>query len=120
MNEYIGTLLQSRTQTHIFHLQTKSYAKHVALQAYYEEIIPIIDEIAEGFQGSYGIIEDISMKASIKNLTDDNDTIEYIQNLKKFCELKRQKLPQDKFLQNLYDNVDTLINTTLYKLKFLS
>lgn len=120
MNEYIGTLLQSRTQTHIYHLQTKSFAKHKALQEYYEAIVGMIDAIAEGYQGGYGIIEDISMKASIKNLSDDNDTITYMENLKKFCELKREKLPQDKFLQNLYDDVDTLINSTIYKLKYLS
>lgn len=120
MNEYIGTLLQSRTQTHIYHLQTKSYSKHKALQAYYEAIVGMIDTIAEGYQGEYGIIEDISMKSAIKNLSDDNDTIEYMENLKKFCELKRQKLPQNKFLHSLYDDVDVLINSTIYKLKYLS
>lgn len=120
MNEYIGMLLQSRTQTHIYHLQTKSYAQHVALQGFYEGIVPLIDQIVEGYQGSYEILEDYVMKASIKNLSADDDATKYIENLKKFCELKRDKLPQDKFLQNLYDEVENLINSTLYKLKFLN
>jgi hypothetical protein len=61
MNEYIGLLLQSRTQTHIFHLQTKSYAKHVALQSYYEDIVDLIDDIVEAYQSSYDIITDYTM-----------------------------------------------------------
>jgi hypothetical protein len=33
--------------------------------------------------------------------------------------LKREKLPQDSYLVNLYDGVDELIRSTLYKLKRL-
>jgi DNA-binding ferritin-like protein len=120
MNEYIGMLLQSRTQAHIYHLQTTSFAKHKALQEYYEGIVDLIDSIVEGYQGSYGILTDYVMKSSIKNLENNDDATDYIENIKKFCELKRGKLPQDKFLQNLYDEVDNLINSTLYKLKYLS
>ena len=100
MNEYIGLLLQSRTQTHIFHLQTKSYAKHVALQSYYEDIVDLIDDIVEAYQSSYDIITDYTMKTSIKNLTDDSDIVAYMENIKKFCELKRKSIPQDDFLKN--------------------
>ena len=45
MNEYVGTLFQSRNQAHIYHLQTPSYAKHMALNDYYEDIIDIIDDL---------------------------------------------------------------------------
>ena len=64
-------ILHSRTQTHIFHFKTKSYAEHKALQGYYEGIIPLLDSYIEGFQGKYGILsgyksmnysEDISTK----------------------------------------------------------
>ena len=56
MNEYIGTLFQSRNQAHIFHLQTTSYAKHKALNKYYEDIIDVIDGLVEAYQGAgFGI-----------------------------------------------------------------
>ena len=120
MNEYIGTLFQSRTQSHIFHLQTSSYAKHIALNEYYNEIIDLADGIAEAYQGKYDIIKGYKMNGTIKDLENNDDATEYFEQLAKFCELKRTKLPQDSYLVNLYDGVDELIRSTLYKLKRLA
>ena len=120
MNEYIGTLFQSRTQTHIFHLQITSYAKHKALQKYYEGIVDLIDSIVESYQGKYEILKGYKMLGTLKDLGEDDEIVAYFEQLARFCELKRNKLPQDGFLNNLYDGVDELINSTLYKLKNLS
>ena len=119
MNEYIGTLMQSRNQAHIFHLQTSSYSKHIALNGYYDGIIGLIDSIVESYQGKYDILKGYKMVGSIKDLENEEDTIAYFEQLAKYCELKRTKLPQDGFLNNLYDSVDELIRSTLYKLKRL-
>ncbi len=56
MGQFVSTLLASRTQAHIYHLQTPSFAAHKALNEYYEEIVDIIDGIVESYQGKYGII----------------------------------------------------------------
>lgn len=119
MNEYIGTLMQSRNQTHIYHLQTTSYAKHVALQEYYEGIIDLIDGVVEGYQGKYEILKGYSMIGNLKDLESDDDIVEYFEKLARYCELKREKLPQDGFLTNVYDDIDTLLRSTLYKVKTL-
>jgi hypothetical protein len=119
MNEYIGTLFQSRNQSHIFHLQTSSYAKHIALNEYYDSIIELADGIAEAYQGKYEIIKGYKMGGTIKDLENNDDATIYFEQLAKFCELKREKLPQDSYLVNLYDGVDELIRSTLYKLKRL-
>ena len=37
----ISTLFASRTQAHVFHLQSKSYSEHIALQAYYDGILDL-------------------------------------------------------------------------------
>ena len=42
MGQFVSTLLASRTQAHIFHLQTPSFAAHKALNEYYENIVDII------------------------------------------------------------------------------
>ena len=47
---FIGTLMQSRNQAHIYHLQTNSFAQHMALQCYYEGIIPLFDGLVESYQ----------------------------------------------------------------------
>lgn len=119
MNEYIGTLFQSRNQSHIFHLQTTSYAKHKALQKYYEGIIDLIDSIVESYQGKYEILKGYKMIGTLKDLETNDDIVSYFEQLVRYCELKREKLPQDGFLNNLYDGVDELLNSTLYKLKQL-
>ena len=119
MNEYIGTLMQSRNQAHIFHLQTTSYAKHKALNKYYEDIIDVIDGLVEAYQGKYEIITDYKMLGTLIDLETDDDIVKYFDQIARFCELKREKLPQDSYLKNHYDEVDSLIRSTLYKLKVL-
>ncbi len=56
VGQFVSTLMASRTQAHIFHLQTPSFAAHMALQAYYEGIVPLIDGLVESYQGKNGII----------------------------------------------------------------
>ena len=119
MNEYVGTLFQSRNQAHIYHLQTPSYAKHKALNKYYEDIIDVIDGLVESYQGKYDIIKGYKMVGTLKDWESDEDIVKYFEQLARYCELKREKLPQDSYLKNHYDEVDSLIRSTLYKLKRL-
>lgn len=116
---FIGTLMQSRNQAHIYHLQAEgpgAYAAHVALQAYYEGIIPLVDALTEGFQGRYGILRGYKMANNIK---EDNNPVMYFEGLSKFVETIRTQIPQDSYIQNQVDTVVDLIESTKYKLKFL-
>lgn len=119
MNEYLGTLMQSRNQTHIYHLQTTSYAAHIALNEYYDTIVDLIDSLGEAYQGKYGIITDYKMIGTLSDLDEEDDILQYLEKIAKYCELKRQKLPQEGFLTNIYDDVDTLLRSTIYKVKRL-
>ena len=115
----MGTLMQSRTQAHIYHLQATgegSYAAHVALQAYYEGIVDLIDGIVESYQGRYGILRGYKMEGAIK---EDDNALMYFEGLSKFVETIRTKVPQDSYIQNEIDNVVNLVESTKYKLKFL-
>jgi hypothetical protein len=55
--QLIGACFEARNLAHKFHLQTRSYAKHMALASFYEGIIPLTDAYAEAWQGRNGIIE---------------------------------------------------------------
>ena len=115
----MGTLMQSRTQAHIYHLQVTgegSYAAHKALQKYYESIVDLIDSIVESYQGRYGILTGYIMTGVIK---EDNASYMYFDALSKFVEKVREQCPQDSFIQNEIDNVVNLIESTKYKLKNL-
>lgn len=113
---FIGTLMQSRNQAHIFHLQTPSFAAHKALQDYYEGIVDLIDGLVESYQGRYGILRGYRMEGIIK---EDDSAVTYFEGLCKFVEIIRTKVPQDSYIQNEIDNVVNLIESTKYKLKFL-
>ena len=47
IGQFISTLFASRTQAHVFHLQTPSFAAHKALNEFYDEIVDITDGIVE-------------------------------------------------------------------------
>ena len=47
IQQFIGLLFASRDYAHKAHLNTDSYAQHMALNAFYDEIIPLADDLAE-------------------------------------------------------------------------
>ena len=115
--EMISILLHSQTQVHTYHLQSTSYAEHKALQKYYEGIDVLVDTIVEAYQGKYGIVKGYKTM-SFNDYKGNESTIGYFQKLcDKVTELR--DCCEDSWLQNEIDNVCTLLNQTLYKLKFL-
>jgi len=116
-SEMISLMLHSRTQAHTLHLQTKSYPEHMALNGYYDGIGDLIDGLVESYQGKYGIIE--SYKSyDLVSYKSTESTIKYLQDLCKKIEGLRDCC-KDSYIQNQIDTVCELINSTLYKLKFL-
>jgi hypothetical protein len=118
LGQFISTLFASRTQAHVFHLQTNSFAAHKALNEYYDEIIGRADSIAESVQGKYGIITGYS-NIDLLEGNDCNEVIKYFTALEMYVERARQTMPQDSYIQNQIDEVVALIVSTIYKLKFL-
>lgn len=116
VGEFIGTLLHSATITHFMHLKSKSYAEHKALRSYYDNVIDLVDTVAESIQGCYQeLIEDYPTAFGNPAV----EPLAYMLSLKEFVATMRDKLPQDSNIQNEVDNIVTLIDSTAYKLKFL-
>jgi DNA-binding ferritin-like protein len=118
IGQFISTLFASRTQAHIFHLQTPSFAAHKALNEFYDEIIGITDGIAESYQGKYGIISGYG-NIALQEYQSCEAIIMFFETLCMYVEKSRQILPQDSYLQNQIDEVVALIKSTIYKLRFL-
>jgi high-affinity Fe2+/Pb2+ permease len=116
--EMVCQMLHSQTQVHIFHLGTKSYSEHKALQKYYESIDGIVDGIVESYQGKYGLLTNYK---SYKNQTykNKNQVLKYFTGLLSMIEEKRESV-EDSYIQNQVDTVQELIYSTMYKLKFLN
>jgi hypothetical protein len=117
LGKFLGTLMSSRTQAHVFHLQTTSYASHKALQKYYEDIVELIDAYAEVAQGRFGTIRGYQMSSQI---IEDDSVLKYFTGLQRFVDNVRPQLPSEGELNNTVDEISALISSTIYKLRFLS
>jgi hypothetical protein len=114
--QFVMCLLHSVTNAHILHFSTTSYSAHKALQNFYEEIGDLVDSFVEAFQGKYGLLTDYKAEYALPP-----EPIAYMNYLKAEVEKLRRDpaFPQDSELQNEVDNIANLINSTLYKLRFL-
>ena len=115
--EMVCNILHSRNQAHVFHLQTKSYAEHIALNGYYDAVVPLFDGIVESYQGKYGIIKNFKT-FKVEQYRNGKKTISYFERLLDIIEENRDSV-EDSYIQNQIDTVQELINSTIYKLKFL-
>jgi high-affinity Fe2+/Pb2+ permease len=114
----VSTLLHSQTQVHIFHLQTKSYSEHKALQGYYEGIDALVDGIIESYQGKYDVIKNYD-SIKTEDYKSSEQVINYFKSLDSMID-KNRKSVKESYIQNQIDTVQELIFSTLYKLRFLS
>jgi len=115
--DMIATLLHSQTQVHIFHLQTKTYSEHKALQEYYDGIDGLVDNIVESYQGKYEIITGYKTIKTV-DYKSTEQVISYFKELDENIEKNRTSV-KESYIQNQIDGVQELIYSTLYKLRFL-
>lgn len=115
VGKFIGLLMSSREQAHVFHLTTKSFAAHKALQGYYEEIVPLLDSYAETYMGkTKRTLTGLNPHINKKIYTDAKLARAYFTRLAKT--IKSLKLPRDSYLDNIRQEIDALIRQTLYML----
>ena len=116
--QFVMCLLHSVTNAHILHFQTPSFSEHMALGTFYGEIGDHVDDFVEAFQGKYGLLTKYQADYQLP----PSEPVEYLNYLKdEVATLRRKpKFPQDSELQNITDEIAQLIDSTLYKLRFLS
>ena len=111
---FAATLLHSSTNTHFFHWSSDSYSQHKALGKYYEEIVDLVDSYVEAYMGCY---EQIKTFPSVYHLP--KDPLKYLESLKNFVAEANTDLPQKQELVNIVAEIQQLIDSTIYKLKYL-
>lgn len=115
VQEYVSALMEIENVSHIAHLQTSSFAEHKALNELYDGIVDQFDAYVEAYQGKYGIIKGYK---SFK-LDEGVDMVSYLKDKMTEFDAYRNTL-SDGYLQQMVDNTQELLSTTLYKLRFLS
>lgn len=113
MEELVAKLFQSRDIVHIAHLRETSYARHMALDEYYKGIVELVDRLVETSQ--YNKLLDIKVpQAPVVS-----DIVQYLEDLYKYVESSYSKMERS-YQKQILDDVSELINTAIYKAKFLN
>lgn len=109
--KYIALLMRSREKAHMYHLTTKSFAEHKALQAYYEGIVPLLDAYAEAYMGKYGRLKRMTLPRNARTRVSARA---YFKGL--LTRIRACRMPRDTYLKNIQDEVTALVRSTLYML----
>jgi DNA-binding ferritin-like protein len=115
----VGTLFLAREYAHRAHLRVTgpgSYAKHVALGEFYNEIIENADSLTEAYQGRHDIIE-----IPYLPMVDEEDPVKALEQLLDDVEKIRYDAidKKDTALQNIVDESVATFLSALYKLRKL-
>ena len=118
MKKFLGVLFHSRDVAHSAHLNTRSFAKHKALDSFYHDIVDLADNLAETYQGKYGLIGPVQLQSK----TVSDEIAFFLQQQLDIINKMRYSIcdKEDTPIQNLIDEIVELYLSTLYKLKFLS
>lgn len=111
---FISMLLQSRDKAHLAHFKTKSHAEHLALGAYYEQVIELADTFIESYQGEVGIIDIVIPETKIGT---GEDMVVYLEKLCDLCDSVKPQFPD--WLSNQIQEIQKLLYQTVYKLENL-
>ena len=115
VGELILRCLHARTNAHELHLLSPTYAKHIALNEFYESITDPVDSIAEMMQDE----KDIDFPTLRYTYIDD--PVKLIKGLRDWVKENRYDAasPDETEVQNVIDEIVALCRTTLYKLRKL-
>jgi len=113
--KFVMVLMHSRTSAHLMHLQTKSYAQHMALGSFYEGIGDLVDSFVEAYQGLHGVIDSYPSGYTVPS----KEPVTELQSLSDTVKSMRKGLVTEGQLQNIIDEIASLIDSTIYKLKNL-
>ena len=116
--DFVGTLFLARDVAHSVHLNTRSFAKHSALNEFYDNIVDLADKFAEAYQGRHGMIGPITLMSAKKT----GNILEFLQDSVADIEKMRYEVcdKSDTPIQNIIDEIVGQYLSTLYKLKFLA
>ena len=109
-SEFINKLFHSRNVAHIVHLETTSYAKHKALNEYYDSLLDLTDELSEVSFGAMGKQKLIIPEARAEDIN------KHLSDLKSYIESNRSIFKESN-IQNIIDEIVALINKTTYLLR---
>jgi hypothetical protein len=120
--EIIKTLFRYRQQLHVYHWQTKSYARHKASDQLLGELTEFIDEFMETYFGKYGRVNfSKNVNINIGNMSDE-EGLQFLDEMINYFINELPKFLNPKTDTDLLNLRDTILGNTnqikyLYTLK---
>jgi hypothetical protein len=118
MSDFIGKMFLARNVAHSAHLNSRSYAEHMALCEFYNNIIDAADTVAETYQG----IMQVLIGAVIVPEDESGEILDFLQS--QLDELQKDRYvvcdKSNTVVQNKIDEAMAVYAKAIYKLKFLS
>lgn len=116
IEELAARVFQARDAAHRAHWRTGSYAQHMALGDFYDEVIEAVDEIIEVYQGAFGLIGEFSV------------TTEPVLAISPYLQQEADWIAENRDLianrndavRNLIDGLGAIYRRAIYKLNNLS
>lgn len=116
IEELFGTLQHAVVSTWRKHLKTSKHDVHVVLNDFYEDLPDLVDKLIEDYMGVNGKVEDYENELSEKDYT----AIEYLEKLREVAKDGYELMNDEPELEADLDDIVSLIDSTLYKLKELT
>lgn len=115
IEELVGRVFATRNAVHLAHWKTKSYAQHMALGAFYDDLIDKIDTIVEMYQGAFELIDNVpSPQVSPDKL------LPHLTSEAEWIEAHMEQISDGvKALENVLQDLSGSYYTTIYKLTHL-
>lgn len=114
MRKTATILFHARQQAHFWHLDTKSFAEHKALEGFYTEILDLIDKLLEVYMGKGRRIDFGNVRMTFHGYNRDK-MIEYLKKISRYVNRAKKSLREsDGDLANIMDEILGLTNKTLY------
>ena len=113
--QFIVQSLAVRTAAHLMHLSARTYSQHVALNAFYDGLLPLVDSYAEVYMGLGGLIT--TWPSATPSERKDPVTL-----LEDYLELIETELEEDhgsEALKNILAELEQLTAQAVYKLRYL-
>ena len=116
IQEYLGSLQQTVVTSWRKHLKSSKHDEHVILNDFYDDMLVAVVELTEAYMAHNGKVEDyVNLFKDTKKMT----AYEYVKAIYDFTKENRDLVGDESEIQGLVDDVLTVCDTAMYKLKEL-
>ena len=114
IEELVAKVFAARNAAHLEHWATSSFAQHMALGNFYDEVIEVIDKLVESYQGNFSKIK----RAPLKD--ESGEIIDILEDQAIWIGEHRREIARGvAALENIVDELTHVYLSTIYKLRNL-